>query len=182
MTPCRVHILGASGAGTTTLGRALAAQWAVPHHDTDDYFWEPTEQPYTVKRDPAERLTLMRQMFVPRRAWVLSGSLIAWGDALIPELDLVVFLKIDPLIRMARLKAREELRLGAKTIAPGGASHASYLAFMEWATGYDHPDFTGRSLKRHSDWLAKLPCPVLALDSSAPLGSLVAQVLSARIG
>ena len=47
MTPCHLHITGASGSGTTTLGRALASAWAVPHADTDDYFWVPTTPPYT---------------------------------------------------------------------------------------------------------------------------------------
>jgi len=35
----RIHILGASGSGTTTLGRALAERLQCPHFDTDDYFW-----------------------------------------------------------------------------------------------------------------------------------------------
>jgi adenylate kinase family enzyme len=33
----RIHIMGASGAGVTSLGRALADALAIPHHDTDDY-------------------------------------------------------------------------------------------------------------------------------------------------
>jgi adenylate kinase family enzyme len=32
----RIHVTGASGAGVTTLGRALADALAIPHHDTDD--------------------------------------------------------------------------------------------------------------------------------------------------
>jgi adenylate kinase family enzyme len=32
----RIHITGASGAGVTTRGRALADALALPHHDTDD--------------------------------------------------------------------------------------------------------------------------------------------------
>jgi NAD(P)-dependent dehydrogenase (short-subunit alcohol dehydrogenase family) len=35
----RIHVTGASGSGVTTLGRALADALALPHHDTDDYFW-----------------------------------------------------------------------------------------------------------------------------------------------
>ena len=38
----RIHILGASGSGTTTLGRALAERLQCRHFDTDDYFWLPT--------------------------------------------------------------------------------------------------------------------------------------------
>jgi len=41
--------MGASGAGTTTLARAIAGQWAVPHADADDYFWIPSNPPYVEK-------------------------------------------------------------------------------------------------------------------------------------
>jgi adenylate kinase family enzyme len=88
----RIHVTGASGSSTTALGRALASALAVPHHDTDGYFWQPTTPPYRDKRDAAERLRLMREMFLPRVQWVLSGSLQGWGDPVISYFDLVVFL------------------------------------------------------------------------------------------
>jgi len=34
----------------------------------------------------------------------------------------------------------------------------------------------GRSLARHQEWVAALPCPVLRLDGSWPLPELVAEV------
>ena len=71
----RVHIMGASGAGVTTLGRALADALGLPHHDTDDYYWQPTDPPYREKRDIPDRLRLMHELFLPRPSWVLSGSL-----------------------------------------------------------------------------------------------------------
>ena len=61
--------MGASGAGTTTLGRSLADHWSVPHADADDYFWVPTVPPYVEKRPEADRVTLMRSVFLPREAW-----------------------------------------------------------------------------------------------------------------
>jgi hypothetical protein len=54
----------------------FADHWAVPHADADDYFWVPTVPPYVVKRPEPERVPLMEALFVPRDAWVLSGSLI----------------------------------------------------------------------------------------------------------
>jgi adenylate kinase family enzyme len=51
MKSCRIHIMGASGSGVTSLGRASADALAIPHHDTDDYFWQPTTPPY---RDSAK--------------------------------------------------------------------------------------------------------------------------------
>ena len=75
MRTCRIHVFGASGAGVTTLGRALADALGTPHHDTDDYFWLPTTPPYRRQRDVADRLRLMREVFLDRSDWVLSGSL-----------------------------------------------------------------------------------------------------------
>ena len=83
MRRCRVHVLGASGSGTTTLARALANHWSVPHADADDYFWVPTDPPYVDRRRDSERVTLMRDLFVPREAWVLSGSMVGWGDEVV---------------------------------------------------------------------------------------------------
>jgi adenylate kinase family enzyme len=118
MRPCRIHITGASGAGVTTLGRALGGSLAIPHHDTDDYFWLPTCPPYRDKRDIGDRLWLMREVFLDRADWILSGSLDGWGDPLILYFDLVVFLYVPTEIRLQRLRSREATRFG---VALGGA-------------------------------------------------------------
>ena len=94
MKTCRVHITGASGAGVTSLGRALADALSISHHDTDDYFWRPTNPPYLEIREVADRVRLMKEMFLDRSDWVLSGSLDGWGDPIIPLLDSVVFLYV----------------------------------------------------------------------------------------
>jgi hypothetical protein len=39
----RIHILGASGTGTTTLGKALADRLNCPHFDADRFYWLPTD-------------------------------------------------------------------------------------------------------------------------------------------
>lgn len=176
MDPCRIHITGASGSGVTTLGRTLGALWAVPVHDTDDYFWEPTEPPYRRRRPVTERVDLMQRLFLPRSAWVLSGSLVGWSAGIAPHFDAIVFLRLDPRTRMGRLHARETARYGAQ-IAPGGARHDAHLSFMDWAAGYDDPSFTGRSFAQHRDWLARQTCPVLELDSTVPPEALCAAVV-----
>jgi hypothetical protein len=72
---------------------------AIPHHDADDYFWRPTIPPYREKREIAERLRLMREVFVPRADWVLSGLLDGWGP-LIPAFDWMVFVATPRAIRL----------------------------------------------------------------------------------
>ncbi|MCD9195202.1 AAA family ATPase [Streptomyces albireticuli] len=170
----RLLVTGPSGAGSTTLGRALATLWAVPHADVDDYLWLPTAPPYTHKRPVEERLALMHALFVPRAAWVLSGSLRGWGDGVIARADGVVFLTIDADTRMDRLKRREYVRYG-DSIENGGAHETAHHDFMRWARGYEDTEVPGRRTK-DEHWLARLTCPVLRLDSTRPLDLLVKTV------
>ena len=175
----RIHVMGASGAGVTSLGRALADALAIPHHDTDDYFWRPTTPPYQDKREIAERLRLMREVFVPRADWVLSGSLNGWGDPLIPAFNWVVFVATPREIRQQRLRAREATRFGVDAVASDGWRHRETEEFIEWASGYEQGDGVSRNLAKHQAWLAALACPVLRLDGSRPLPELVAEVRGA---
>ena len=140
MKSCRIHIMGASGSGVTSLGRALADALAVPHHDTDDYFWQPTIPPYRRKRESSERLRLMQEMFLPRADWVLSGSLEGWGDDSFANFDLVVFLTTPREVRLQRLRAREATHFGADAVAPGGWRHDETEDFVEWASHYEDGD------------------------------------------
>ena len=66
MTPRRLHVLGASGAGTSTLGAALAEALDAPHIDADDYYWQRTDPPFRRKREPSAR-------FVTRSAVASTG-------------------------------------------------------------------------------------------------------------
>jgi adenylate kinase family enzyme len=172
----RLHIMGASGSGVTTLGRTLANALALPQHDSDDYFWLPTVPPYQTQRAVAERLRLMQEMFLPRADWVLSGSVVGWGDDLIPHFDLVVFVQTSRDLRLQRLRAREAAHFGNDAVAPGGWRHDETEAFVEWASHYEDGTREGRNLAKHEAWLARLPCPVLRVDGARPSGELVAEI------
>jgi adenylate kinase family enzyme len=173
----RVHILGASGSGTTTLGAALAARLGCAHLDTDDFFWLPTEPKFLEIRPVEERTALLANALDGARKWVLSGSLCGWGDVFIPRFELVVFIYLPPEVRMARLARREVERYGAEGIAPGGGHHAKYEAFMAWAAAYDTGDVS-RTRAIHEQWLAALPCRVLRLTTVAPVAEHLEQILA----
>lgn len=177
MREARIHVVGASSSGTTTLGGALSERLACLHMDTDTFFWEATDPPFTTKRPVDERIALMEAQMAGRRSWVISGSLMAWGEVFIPRFDLVVFLHVPPQVRLERLLRRERERYGA-AIEPGGAMHEAHLAFVEWARGYDQPGFPGRSLERHRDWLAAIPCPVLEIAGDPSLDESLERVLA----
>ena len=83
-----IHVLGASGSGTTTLGQAIAKAWGYAHFDTDDYYWVPTDPMFQQNRPPAERLRLLQRDISAHPRCVISGAFVRWGDPLIPLLDL----------------------------------------------------------------------------------------------
>jgi adenylate kinase family enzyme len=173
----RVHLLGASGSGTTTLGRAIARHLACPHFDTDQYFWVPTDPPFEHIRPVDERHALLGPDLATA-AWVLSGSLCGWGDIYIPRFDLVVFCAVPDEIRLARLVARERERYGDATIAPGGRLHAKHEAFIAWAASYERGAPAQRSRAMHEAWLAKLACPVVRLEDAADVETRLKAVIA----
>ncbi|SLN32833.1 hypothetical protein AQS8620_01106 [Aquimixticola soesokkakensis] len=172
----RIHIIGGSGVGTSTLARSMASLLKSQAFDTDDFYWHPTDPPFSQKRSVAERLDLMEQTFLPRRDWVLSGGLASWGSSLQHRFTHVILMTLDPEVRLARLRHRERLRYGT-AIEEGGVMEAGYRAFMCWASGYDHTHFRGRSIARHRRWLDALDCPVFELDASAPPDQLALTAL-----
>ncbi|UII74146.1 adenylate kinase [Pseudomonas sp. HN11] len=175
----RIYITGASCAGVTTLGHNLATRLGVRQVDVDDFYWMPTEPPYTTKRPPADRVALM-QHALGDEGWVLSGSCMGWGDALIADADLIVFVFTPTSVRLERLAAREKARFGDR-IAAGGDMHAIHVAFRKWASQYDDPSFSGRNLAWHEAWLSKQTAPVLRIDGMRSSDQMAADVANAAI-
>jgi adenylate kinase family enzyme len=114
----RLHITGASGSGTTSLGAALAKTLGCHHLDTDDFYWLPTDPPFRTKWHASERLSLLNSALAGKAGFVLSGSLDGWGDPLIPLFTAVIFLETPTSIRLSRLQGREAQHYGDEAIAP----------------------------------------------------------------
>jgi len=175
----RIHILGASGSGTTTLGRALAARLQCPHCDTDDYFWLPADPPYTHQRERTERAQLLMNDITAHDAWVVSGSLCGWGDVAIPLFELVVFLWVPQDVRMEHLRRRELARFGARML-PGGDMYEQSQAFLAWAASYDDGGLDIRSRQLHDQWLSTLPCPILCFEGEYTIEEHLAVLMVER--
>lgn len=171
-----IYITGASCSGVTTLGGGLSSALGVRHVDCDDFYWYPTNPPFSTKRPPADRVRLIEEA-LGEDGWVLSGSFDGWGDTLIEKVNLIVFLYTPTPIRMERLMAREHERYGNR-ILPSGDMYEIHTAFAAWAAQYDRPDFPGRNLARHKAWLGTQIGPVLHLDGTQAPWILVSQVLA----
>lgn len=174
----RVHITGASGSGTTTLGSALAERLGWHHFDSDNFFWIKTDPPFQRNRPAGERTSLLTSALSEARDWILSGSIMGWTGLEVPDFDLVIFLDLPMELRLARLRAREVERYGAAALEPGGARHEESVTFLAWAASYDDGETVGRNRAAHERWLADLTCPVQRLDSARSVHDNVEAVVA----
>lgn len=175
----RILIFGASGSGATSLASKLSERMRIPHFDTDDYFWLPSNPPYRTFREPAERDRLIESDLADAGQWVLSGSIWSWGNSLVKELDLAIYLHALKEVRLTRILERDQRNYGS-AIEPGGSMYTQYCRFIKWASMYD--DEGGgvniRSHQKHELWMSKLPCSVLKLETNVPIDDLVDKIFS----
>lgn len=151
-----IHIYGASGSGTSTIGRFLCDNSGYFFMDTDDYFWEPTNPPYTTKRAVSDRIAKMKKDIEKYDTVVISSSLVDWGDVLIPFFTLAIRVNTDTAIRIERLKKRERAHFGNR-IDAGGDMYENHRKFLEWAASYDNGGLDMRSKAKHDEWEKQLP-------------------------
>ncbi|KAH7324021.1 adenylate kinase [Rhexocercosporidium sp. MPI-PUGE-AT-0058] len=177
----RIHILGASGSGVSTLGTNLSSALSIPIFDVDDYYWLPTNPPFTTKRSIPERLSLMKPLISSAQeehgGWILAGSMISWGNELMEDVEHVIFIYTPTEMRMARLRQREFMRHGDR-IKEGGDMYDESTAFLIWAEKYDNPTLDeGRSRRLHEEWLKGVKVPITRLDGSEEVSVVIKNAL-----
>ncbi|MEQ9299801.1 MAG: hypothetical protein RIF33_14605 [Cyclobacteriaceae bacterium] len=174
----KILIFGASGAGSTTLSKAVCETSGFKHLDVDDYYWKPTHPPYQEKVTLSERNDALTADFHRYENVTVSGSLVSWGKQWESAFDLAVFIYLQPEVRLQRLVIREQQRYGDRLQTDQKTKQTS-IDFLEWAEQYDDPDFTGRSLTIHNQWIESLTFPVLKLDGDMELMQKAEAVLQA---
>ncbi|MDX8362717.1 AAA family ATPase [Cytobacillus sp. IB215316] len=165
----KIHILGASGSGTSTLGSSLSKVLPHIHLDTDDYFWKTK---FTKQRQVPERRRMLQKDLSQNESWILSGAVCGWGDMFINYFDLVIFIWIPQDIRLERLKKREFQRYGNE-ISAGGSKYEQSKTFLEWASLYDSAGLEVRSKTLHEHWMAELSCPILKIEGDCSVNERV---------
>jgi adenylate kinase family enzyme len=158
-----IIVFGASGSGTTTIGRELARLLNFEHFNTDDYFFMPTDPPFTQERPMQERIELLNAAI--KNSFVLSGCIREWGNAFDPMLSLAVFVITPTDVRLKRLEKREFEKYGER-IKSGGDLYAYHKKFIEYSTTYDNGSMETRSLASQEYWANNLTCPVVRIDGT----------------
>ena len=161
----RIHLLGPSGSGTSTLGKKIAEILNIPWFDSDDLFWIKTNPPFSIIRDREERIKLLQEILENNKSWVISGSILKWGDFLRDSFDLVIYKYVEKEVRLERLIKREKIKYGTR-IDVGKDMYETHSKFIKWAMDYDDGDIKMRSKISETEWIKEIKCPVLKLEKN----------------
>lgn len=172
----RINVIGASGSGTSTLGKSLAATLAIPHFESDDYFHIPTDPPFQCPRPAEERCELISRDLKPEANWVLSGGIVGWIPYPPLSFTCFVFLYVETAVRVERLRRRERIRFGHR-IEHGGDMYDSHEEFINWASRYDTGNIEGKTLARHKAYLLSQSRPVLEYHGERAVSEITESVL-----
>ena len=155
--PRGILIFGPNGSGKTTLGRELARILGFRHMDIEEYYFEPSEIPYTAPRPLEKRLALMLADIEKRRGFVISSVTGDFGDIIPQYYGLAVYLSAPLALRMERIRRRAHDQHGDRVLK-GGDMHEQEQAFFAWAAA--------RDLSKIDQWAKTLACPVIYVDGA----------------
>jgi adenylate kinase family enzyme len=160
----KIHLLGASGSGTSSIGKKIAESLQIPFFESDDIFWEETSIPFTQKRDIEIRKTILNDIINKNENWVISGSALKWGDKLLQVSDLIILITCPTSVRIQRIKGREFKRFG-KRLLPGNDMYQNHFEFLNWASSYDTGGMDMRSLQSERTWLSRASCTTKIVEN-----------------
>jgi len=172
----RIHIFGASGSGTSTVGKGLAKMLDIPHFDFDDYYWIPSDPPFIEPREAKEKFSMLINDTIDLNDFVISGHYAVEFKPIDERLTHAVFIWVPAQIRQERLRKRE-LDLFGDRVLPGGDMYEGHEAFIKWAGSYDLNNSTGRNISKHKKRMRILKCPVIKIEDDIPLDDIIQQIL-----
>lgn len=172
----RIIILGAPGAGKTTLSERLAARLGIPCHPLDPVAF--VDEHWTSR--PLDERQRMIADIVAQPCWVAEGGHLGWTDPLIENADHIIWL--DPpwwtllwratVRRLRRWRRRRPLRLGLGDLRALWVEDWLFVGRYYWQGFHPGMDLDiGRNLSRAA-----------TAASLAPYAANVRHFKASRIG
>jgi len=155
--PQGIIVFGANGSGKTTLGRELARILNYKRMDIEDYYFRPSEIPYTNARSRDECIELMLADIKKYGSFVISAADGDFGDKIMSMYTLAVYITAPLEVRMKRIEQREYDKFGDR-VREGGDMYEQQLKFRDFVAS--------RSLAFIDQWAETLTCPVIRIDGT----------------
>jgi adenylate kinase family enzyme len=142
----RILIFGNSGAGKTTMARALAAQYDIPHLDLDQTAWE---TPGT-RRPLADSAAIIASFVADNEGWVIEGCYADLLELVVPHATEMRFLNpgVEACVANCRRRPWEPDKYESEQ-----AQHQMLDFLIEWVRAYDtrSDEYSLRSHRRVFD-------------------------------
>jgi adenylate kinase family enzyme len=94
----KVHMIGPSGAGKTTLARDLSERLGVPVYPLDPIAF--TDTRWTI-RPLSDKMAAVREI-LQQPGWVAEGGHVGWTEPLLDAADIIIWLDISVLTTVRR--------------------------------------------------------------------------------
>ena len=171
----KICVLGAAGAGTTTISKYISFKYGYKHFESDYFAWEQTNPPFQKTRPDVESIKMLNTELEKCENLVISGNIAKWGEQYKDKFDLVIFLYAPTNVRLERIRYRER-ELYGKRVLPKGEMYQNFEVFLNYAKAYDTGDKSFRSLSLHNDFLKIVSCPVIKVNTDANLQNILKKV------
>ena len=134
----KIHIIGGSGTGKTTLADKLAEEYAIAHSDLDDLQWDNKAEGYGVKRDPKERDAMLAEILATDD-WIIEGVYYKWCAQCFEDADKIYLLNTPRSIYRRRIIKRYVKRK-LHIVKGKKETLKSLRALLKWADKYQKVD------------------------------------------
>lgn len=170
----KIHIIGASGTGKSTLAKYISEQQGINWIDTDTYLWK--DDRFKENRPIEERKEMYAKDMAVEDNYAASGSVFSWLPKGYNDRDLLVFLHLDEAVRMKRLRKREQQRGNRMWRDDRGQETNDFLEWCKTYTTARDKSSVG-TYAEHAYQIELAASPVLQLDSSPPVEDLYKEII-----
>ena len=167
--PTGIMIIGPSGSGKTTLGKIVAQKLGYLYFDVDDYIWKQnTDSPYTQMYTREEKISRLNTDIAPYEHFVMAGSMSSFHYAFYDMFKMMVFLYVEPDIRIQRVHKRAIERFGRRVLE-GGDMYESHMKFLKDNRSYEEDG--SPNMREQKEWMTNMSCVKIELDGAKDLES-----------
>lgn len=167
MKICGIAIVGGNGSGKTTLGKALAKEIGYKHMDVEDYYFKPSDIPYSNSRTREEVKELLQLDMKKYKKFILSSVNCDYGNEINNYYNCVIYIHVPLDIRMNRVKQRSFEQFGNR-ILKGGDMYEQEQEFFQYVAS--------RTLDKTNVWLQSITCPVIHIDGTESIESNIKRI------
>ena len=132
------------------------------------YWKQNTDSPYTQMYTREEKISRLNTDIAPYEHFVMAGSMSSFHYAFDDMFKMMVFLYVEPDIRIQRVHKRAIERFGRRVLE-GGDMYESHMKFLKDNRSYEEDG--SPNMREQKEWMTNMSCVKIELDGATDLES-----------